>query len=173
MTPTHRLYWQDDIEHDEPVASSSRPANLVLPERRPEPPASLLQPTPSATIDAWRPTPAITETATPMQRAGALMVRQVLLWCIWLVLAVAAGVAAWQVAGLGSGLAALFGLVVFGGCAATSFVALDRQERADSATGLEKHRINQAADLERQKLRQDHELRRMALESYLEKMEKT
>lgn len=106
-----------------------------------------------------------------MQRAGALMVRQVLLWCIWLVLAVAAGLAAWQVAGLGSGLAALFGLIVFGGCAAASFVALDKAERSDSATGLEKHRINQAADLERQKLRQDHELRRMALESYLERME--
>jgi hypothetical protein len=167
--------WDADLDMDRtPVASSSRPASYVpaAPMRRPDPLAALWQPAPSGVVDAWQPQRTIVETATPIQRAGALVMRQLLLWCIWLVLAVAAALAAWQFARIGGGLAALFGLAVFGGCAAASFIALDRAERADSATGLEKHRIEQAARLERLKLQQDHELKRAALEAYLEHLDK-
>lgn len=66
----------------------------------------------------------------------------------------------------------MFGLAVFGCSCAVSFVAFDRQERDYSGGGLERHRINRAAELKRLEMRQAHELRRMALESYLQKMEK-
>lgn len=166
--------WDTDIDNA-PVATSSRhapPSFVPAAPRRVEMPPALLTPGQSGTMDVWQPSPSIVEHSTPMQRAGALVVRQVLLWAIWLVLAVAAALAAWQFARIGSGLSALFGLAVFGGCAAASFIALDRAERSDSATGLEKHRINQAAELERLKLRQDHELRRAALDEYLDRLEK-
>ena len=166
--------WEDDIDAG-PVASSSRPASTfvpAVPQRRPDPPPSLWQPAPSGMVDVWAPTPAIVEQSTPVQRAQALMIRQLLLLVIWLVLAIAAGLAAWQFAKLGGGASALFGLAVFGGCAAASFVALDRAERSDSATGLEKHRIDRAAELERLRLKQDHELRRQALDAYLNYLER-
>lgn len=165
-----------DIEIDAgPISTSSRPQPNYVPAapRRPEMPTAIMQPAPSATVDAWRPTPSIIEHSTPYERSKALMVRQILLWAIWLVLAVAAGLAAWQLTNIGGGYAALFGLIVFGICAAASFVALDRAERADSATGLERHRIDRAAELERLKLRQDHELKRMALDAYLDHLERS
>lgn len=163
--------WDTDIDAG-PVSTSSRPAaNLVLPERRPEPPAALLVHTTSGDMDIWHPSPSIVETSTPVERAQALMIRQLLLWIIWLILAIAGGLAAWQFAAI-SGLAAtLFGLAVFGGAAAASFIALDRAERSDSATGLEKHRINEAAALKRLELKQAHELRRLALDAYLDQLE--
>lgn len=159
--------WQDEIDW-RPVA----PGTFVAPAPRPvDPPPTLWQPSPSGVGDVWRPTPAVVEQSTPVARAQAFLIRQLLLAVIWLVLAVAAGLAAWQFAGLGGGLSALFGLAVFGGCAAASFIALDRAERGDSAIGLEKHRINQAASLERMRMEQDYTLKRMALEQFLERME--
>lgn len=165
--------WDTDIEIDQaPIATSSRPTSFVpAAPRHPEPPTALFTPAPSATGDAWRPTPAIVEHSTPFERAKALMVRQLLLWAIWVVLAVAAGLTVYKVTAIGGGYAALFGLAVFGGCAAASFVA-DKAERGDSAVGLERHRINRAAELERLKLRQDHELKRMALDAYLDALER-
>lgn len=165
--------WDDD--DNRPVVAPHHPPSFVAPapptQRRPEPPPSLWQPTSPTVADAWRPQHTISESATPEQRARALIIRQASLWLIWLVLAVAAALAAWQLAGLGSGLSALFGLAVFGGCAAAAFVALDRAERADSAVGLEKHRINRAAELEKLRLLQEYELRQAALDAFIKRME--
>lgn len=162
-------------EYDDGAVVAHHPTSFVAPappaQRMPEPPASLWQPTSPTAADAWRPQHTITESATPEQRARALVIRQAFLWVIWLVLAIAAALAAWQLAGLGSGLSALFGLAVFGGCAAAAFVALDRAERADSAVGLEKHRINRAAELERMRLLQEYELRQAALDAFIQRME--
>lgn len=167
--------WNDDTDIEQsPVASSSRPqSNYIpaLPARRPDLPPALWQPAPSATSDAWRPTPAIIETSTPFERAKALMLRQLLLWCIWLILALAAALAAFRFAAISGPAAALFGLAVFGAAAAASFIALDRAERSDSATGLEKHRIDRAAELERLKLIQEHELRSAVIDSYIKRLE--
>lgn len=163
--------WQEDIGQA-PVTSSSRPQPNYVPAApvRHDPPSTLWQPAPSGITDVWRPTPAVIEQSTPVERAQALVIRQLLLWVVWMVLAVAAGFTAYKLTTIGGGYAALFGLIVFGGCAAASFIVFDRAERNDSATGLEKHRINQAAELERLRLQQDFELKRQALEAYLDAM---
>lgn len=166
--------WETDIEDAGPVASSSRPTTTFVPAapRQPQPPAALLTTPTSGDLDIWRPTGAIHETTSATDRARGLLIRQLPLTAVWFVLAIAAALASWQFARLSGPAAVLFGLIVFGGCAAASFIAFDRQERDYSGAGLERHRINRAAELKRLELKQAHELKRDALNAYLRHLER-
>lgn len=169
--------WQEDIDIDidaGPVASSSRPQANYVPAapRQPEPLAGLLATPTSGDMDIWRPSGAIHETTTATDRATGLLIRQLPLAAVWLILAIAAALAAWQFASISGAAAALFGLTVFGGCCAATFIAFDRQERDYSGAGLERHRINRAAELKRLELKQAHELKRDALNAYLRHLER-
>lgn len=122
--------------------------------------------------DVWRPGSPIAERTDARDRAWGLLIRQLPLAAVWLILAVAAALAAWQFASISGPAAALFGLVIFGGSCAATFIAFDRQERDYSGAGLERHRINQAASLKRLELKQMFELKRLVLERYLDHLDR-
>ena len=167
--------WQEDIDIEAtPVATSSRPTTFVpaVPRQPQSPPAALLTTPTSGDLDIWRPADAIHEETSATDRAKGLLIRQLPLTAVWFVLAIAAALASWQFARLSGPAAVLFGLIVFGGASAATFIAFDRQERDYSGAGLERHRINQAASLKRLELKQAHELKRDALNAYLRQLER-
>ena len=161
-----------EVERWQPVATSSRPQqNFVAPvSNKPEVPAQLWQPVTSGDMSVWQPGEAVREETSAVDRSVGLLLRQVPMFVIWLILAAVAGLIAWYVLpGWG---AFIFGLAVLGVLSAASFLIMDRTERDYSGSGLERHRINRAAELKRLELRQAHELKRMALDAFLDHLQR-
>lgn len=166
--------WNADVDVEEdrrPVATSSRPPNYVpaMPDRRPDPPAAVLAPAPSATIDAWRPADAIHETTDARDRATGFVLRMLPLTAIWLILSTAAAIVLGMLAG--TVWAAVGGLMLWGVLTAITYLAHDTQERRFAAGGIERHRLDLAHDLERRRIEHDAEARRAVIQAYLKRME--
>lgn len=105
----------------------------------------------------------IRETATPVQRSVGLAIRLLPFSVVWLVLSVGVLLLADSVLG---------GLLLFSVLTAASYIYLDRNERTDSAVGLEKHKAVLAASLRSKELDHNHELRSRALDSYIKQLER-
>ena len=105
----------------------------------------------------------IHETATPVQRSVGLAIRLLPFSIVWLVLSIGVLLLADSVLG---------GLLLFCVLTAASYIYLDRNERTDSAVGLEKHKAGLAASLRAKELDQAHELRSRALDSYIKQLER-
>ena len=162
----------DDTGASWPVSSSSRPQQNFVPaaSNRPEVPAQLWQPVSSGDMQVWQPSESVREETSAVDRSVGLLIRQVPMFVVWLIISIVAGLVAWYVLpGWG---AFIFGLAVLGVLSAASFLIMDRTERDYSGSGLERHRINRAAELKRLELRQAHELKRMALDAYLDHLQR-
>jgi hypothetical protein len=104
------------------------------------------------------------ERTSGMDRSKALVVRLIPFWSISLVLA--AGMA-WHFEW-----GAAWAIINWGCVCAGVYLLFDKRERADSRNGVERYRIDKAFELRKLELQHDHELKHMALETYLEVVER-
>ena len=123
-------------------------------------------------VDAvWTPVEGAQDRTSAMDRARALQVRLLPFLAVWGLIAVVVGVV---VALLAKGwpAGALLGVLVFAGLTAVTYYRLNRTDYDYSREGTERHRLNTAADLARRRMNHEHELRRMALDAYLQSLER-
>jgi len=105
----------------------------------------------------------VRETATPVDRSHALLLRLLPITLVWLVLAIALAFALH--------IEFAFTFVLFAALTWWSYYTMDGQERYDSATGVEHHRIDAAERLASQKMEYDAQLRREITQAYLKQLE--
>lgn len=98
------------------------------------------------------------ESATPIDRSVALIIRLIPITGVWLVLSVALV--------LVLGVNMQVGFIAFAGLTALSYYKLDDRERFDSPVGVEHHRIDAAHDLAIRKLEHDATLKRELLQTW-------
>lgn len=108
---------------------------------------------------AFNPQATTTESATPIERSKALIVRLAPVTIIYLVLSVSIAIV------LSVDLAWAF--VVFAALTALSYYNMDASERYDSATGVEHHRIEAAKAVALQKLENDRQAQREITQTYI------
>lgn len=111
------------------------------------------------------------ESTSAMDRAQALRVRLMPFVGLWALLGLVVGAVVLILAQSTPG-AALVGLLVFTAMTAHTYIRLNGQDYAHSREGTERHKVNTAASLARQHMTQEHELRRMALEAYLNALDR-
>ncbi|MCB9150934.1 MAG: hypothetical protein H6641_19435 [Caldilineaceae bacterium] len=104
----------------------------------------------------------VSEQTNATERSVALVVRLAPFSAVWLVLAVAIGVAARS---------SVVGLLAFALLTGATYAAMDRTEYRFSRNGLERHRIDAAERIALEQMAHVQELRRMALEMYLRQLE--
>lgn len=102
------------------------------------------------------------EQTTATERSVALVVRLAPFSLVWLVLALAVGVAARS---------GVLGLLAFALLTGLTYAAMDRTEYRFSRNGLERHRIDAAERIALAQMAHTQELRRMALEMYVRQLE--
>lgn len=120
---------------------------------------------------AWQPQTAAKEATSAVDRAKGLQIR---LWPFLLLYGLAGtvvGIGVWLVAGSVPG-AALAAVLVFAGMGIGTYRRMNLDDYDHSGAGVERLRITEAAQLQREQLEQTHELRKMALEAYLETLER-
>jgi hypothetical protein len=134
-------------------------------------PAWMVERQPMAVDAVWTPVEGAQDRTSAMDRARALQVRLVPFVAVWGLIAVAVGVV---VALLAKGwpAGALLGVLLFAGLTAVTYYRLNRTDYDYSREGTERHRLNTAADLARRRMNHEHELRRMALDAYLQSLER-
>ena len=120
---------------------------------------------------AWQPMAAAKEATSAVDRAKGLRIRLVPFLVLYGLAGVVVGGAVWLVAA-NVPLAALGAVLTFAALGVGTYVKLNGQDYAHSREGTERHRVSTAADLARQQMQHDHELRRMALQAYLESLER-
>lgn len=111
------------------------------------------------------------ERTSAMDRAKALRVRLMPFVGLWALLGVIVGIVVLYVAQNAPG-AALGGLLTFSALTAYTYYRLNRTDYDYSREGTERHKIDTAAYLVERQLDNEHELRRMALEAYLETLDR-
>ena len=111
------------------------------------------------------------ERTSAMDRARALRVRLLPFVLLWALLAVIVFVVVLYVAQNAPG-AALLGLLAFTALTAVTYIRLNTTDYQYSREGTERHKVDTAADLARTHMDNEHELRKMALESYLQTLER-
>lgn len=134
-------------------------------------PAWMVERQPMAVDAVWTPVEGAQDRTSAMDRARALQVRLVPFVAVWGVIAVVVGVVVTMVAQQWPA-GALLGLLLFAGLTAVTYYRLNRTDYDYSREGTERHRLNTAADLARRRMNHEHELRRMALEAYLESLDR-
>ena len=120
---------------------------------------------------AWAASDGARENTSAMDRAQALRVRLVPFVGLWALLGVIVGIVVLYVAQNAPG-AALGGLLTFSALTAYTYYRLNRTDYDYSREGTERHKIDTAAYLVERQLDNEHELRRMALEAYLETLDR-
>ena len=151
--------------------------SFVAPDPARQPPATvdapawLVQQQPLDVGPVWTPTDGARENTSAMDRARALRVRLLPFVGLWGLLAVIVGAVVLYVAQNAPG-AALAGLLVFTALTAGTYIKLNTTDYVFSREGTERHRLDTAAGLARQQMQHEHELRRLALEAYLESLER-
>ena len=134
-------------------------------------PAWLTQTQPLEVGAVWTPTNGAQERTSAMDRAEALQVRlRPFLWA-WAGVGVVVGGAVWLLGGAWPA-GAMLGALLFACLTAVTYIKLNGQDYEYSREGTERHRVSTAAALSRQQMQHEHELRRMALEAYLESLER-
>ncbi len=111
------------------------------------------------------------ERTSAMDRAKALRVRLLPFVLLWALLAVIVFVVVLYVAQNAPG-AALGGLLAFTALTAYTYYRLNRTDYDYSREGTERHKVNTAAYLVERHMDNEHELRKMALENYLQTLER-
>jgi len=106
-----------------------------------------------------------------MDRAQALRVRLMPFLWAWGGVGVVVGGAVWLLGGAWPA-GAMLGALLFAALTAVTYIKLNGQDYEYSREGTERHRVSTAADLARRQMQHEHELRRMALEAYLESLER-
>ncbi|MFN8468580.1 MAG: hypothetical protein U0X20_23680 [Caldilineaceae bacterium] len=157
----------------------SQGANLVAPTptaSKPQLPVvvqQVLAPTgePMALDAVWEPQRGAAERYTAMDRARALRVRLTPFVWTWGGVGLAVGGAVWFVGGAVP-LAALSTVLIFACLTALTYLRFNRTDYEFSREGTERRRIDVAANLAQQRMFHEHELRRMALEAYLQTLDK-
>ena len=134
-------------------------------------PSWAMQAQPLEVGQAWQPQPATKEATSAVDRAKGLRIRLTPFALLWAGVGLVLGVAVWLVAGTLPG-AALLAVLAFAGLTGATYYKLNGQDYDHSGAGVERLRITEAAQLQREQLEQTHELRRMALESYLQTLER-
>lgn len=134
-------------------------------------PSWAMQTTALDTSRAWQPLQGAREATSAQDRARALRTRLQPFLVAWGAVSVVVGGGIWLVAGALPAGALLAGLT-FAGLTAVTYSRLNRQDYEFSREGTEQLRIVEAAQLQREQLEQTHELRKMALESYLQTLER-
>lgn len=120
---------------------------------------------------AWQPQQGAKETTSAMDRAKGLRIRLVPFLVLYGLAGVVVGGAVWLVAE-SVPLAALGAVLTFAAFGVGTYVKLNGQDYAHSGAGVERHRVDTAADLARTQMEHTHELRKMALDAYLETLER-
>lgn len=162
--PTNR-YTVKDQRRDGLLPAPRQTWVPAAPERRQAAPGAVYpvidySPTSNTHLAALE---SIRETATPVQRSVGLTIRLLPFSIVWLVLSVGVLVLSDSLVG---------GLLLFCALTAGSYIYLDRNERQDSAVGIEKHKAVLSASLRSKELDQAHELRSRALDAYIGQLEK-
>lgn len=179
--------WEDDepaavaparVAYADQVAGGLvRSASFVpaqLPSRQPatvEAPGWMTERQPLAVDAVWTPVEGAQERTSAMDRAKALRVRLVPFLVTWALIAGVVGVVVWQVAQQWPA-GALLALLLFAALTAVTYYRLNRTDYDYSREGTERHRLDTAAGLARQRMAHEHELRRMALQAYLESLDR-
>jgi hypothetical protein len=120
---------------------------------------------------AWQPMAAAKEATSAVDRAKGLRIRLVPFLALYGLAGVVVGGAVWLVAE-SVPLAALGAVLTFAALGVGTYVKLNGQDYDHSGAGVERLRIVEAAQLQREQLEQTHELRKMALDAYLETLER-
>lgn len=134
-------------------------------------PAWLVQQRPLDVGAVWTPTDGARETTSAMDRARALQVRLVPWLAAWFLIALVVGVAT-ALAARQWPAGALVTVLLFAVLTAVTWTKANRTDYEYSREGTERHRLDTAADLTRQQMEHEHELRRMALQAYLESLDR-
>ncbi len=160
-----------------PEDAIRRAPSFVAPDPPQQPPAVIDAPawlTQQQPLDVgavWKPADGAQERTSAMDRAEALQVRlRPFLWA-WAGVGVVVGGAVWLLGGAWPA-GAMLGALLFAALTAVTYYKLNGQDYEYSREGTERHRVSTAADLARQQMQQDHELRRMALQTYLDALER-
>jgi len=111
------------------------------------------------------------ERTSAMDRAKALRVRLIPFLWGWVGLSVIVGAVVLIVAQNAPG-AALLALLTFSGLTSVTYYRLNRTDYDYSREGVERHKVDTSAYLVERQLDNEHELRRMALEAYLETLDR-
>ncbi len=113
------------------------------------------------------------ETTSARDRAVGLIMRSVPLLGLQFLLSIGlvglAALTVWSSASLGPSVILI--LVLWGLMASGTYLWLDKNERADSRVGLEKHRIDAAVGLEFHRVDLDYDLKRRAVDAYIRSIE--
>jgi hypothetical protein len=111
------------------------------------------------------------ERTSAMDRAKALRVRLVPFLWGWVGLSVIVGAVVLMVAQNAPG-AALLALLTFSGLTSVTYYRLNRTDYDYSREGTERHKVDTSAYLVERQMDNEHELRRMALDAYLQTLER-
>lgn len=145
------------------VRPSNSDAYAITPAQAQQLDRAVQAQTPVIMVDAaFAPQASTQEQATPVGRSLGLVIRLLPFSLIWLVLSLA--ISLWLDVG------EIPGFIMFGVLTATSYYAMDKNERYDSATGVEHHRIDAAERLASQKMEYDAQLRREITQAYLKQL---
>jgi hypothetical protein len=133
--------------------------------------AVLTQAQPMNLAPAWTALEGAAEKTSAMDRAKALRVRLMPFVGLWGLLGVIVGVVVLVVAQNAPG-GALVGLLTFVAMTGATYVKLNGQDYEHSREGTERFKVATAADLARRQMEHEHELRRLALEAYLDQLDR-
>lgn len=151
------------------------PTPAPLATRRPQTidvvPAVSTTTQPADVSAAWQPQQATKETTSAVDRAKGLRIRLTPFALLWAGVGVVLGATVWLVAGTLPG-AALLAVLAFAGLTGATYYKLNGQDYDHSGAGVERLRISEAAQLQREQMEHEQELRRMALEAYLQTLER-
>jgi len=168
-----RVSYADQVQQG--LVRRNGPTFVAAEPRQPpaviDAPAWMVERQPMAVDAVWTPVEGAQDRTSAMDRARALQVRLLPFLAVWGLIAVVVGVV---VALLAKGwpAGALLGVLVFAGLTAVTYYRLNRTDYDYSREGTERHRLNTAADLARRRMNHEHELRRMALDAYLQSLER-
>ena len=134
-------------------------------------PAWMAQPAPVIAEGTWQPIVTQTEHSDPMTRAKATGLRMLAWGAIWL----AAGLVTMAILAIvGAALpwAATFGGLLWVSLTAVTSYRVARLDHEVSAGGVERHRIDKGHDLAKAQMQHEYTLKRMALDAYLQTLER-
>jgi len=166
-------------KHNAMLTVTSRGKTRQIPKYDNEPPSlpslsEVLPPAntePAALLHSWQqPVEGMVEHTSAFDRAKGVVMRSLPMFGLVALLAVSGAIVAYGVAGqVPSVLTFLVMMAIVGGIL---YWFESRTEYAHSRHGVERLRIERSADIELARMENETELRRMALESYLDIMEK-
>ena len=146
-----------------PARPQAKPAELPTwaVERQPFAPDVALQAMPVA----------IKEITSGQDRAKALQWRLLPFLGLWAIVGIVLGVGVVLV-GAEAPVAAMAGLAAFAGLGAYTYRKLVYVDFEFGAGGVERHRIDAGVDLAKRRMAHEHELRRLALDAYLQTLDR-